>query len=296
MMYTDVVLNKYGFYTLKNHPADEERKAYYRNQYYQDNKATYTSEYANSELDFINIKLEQKLLLIEKHLSLSPTCSFLDIGCGEGFAVSFFKKRGFTVLGLDYSSAGIKNHNLDVLDDAIIGDVYDSITNLVTSSKCFDIVNMDNVLEHVTAPKELLELVYKVLTKNGIIIIKVPNDFSVLQHYFIENKIASKPHWVAPLDHISYFNKEGLINLSNAVGFKCIDFLSDQMIEFSALNPNTNYFENKNVGKSCHFARVAQENIFHKISPQKTIEMYRILGSMGLGWEIIGIFAKEQSP
>jgi len=40
-------------------------------------------------------------------------------------------------------------------------------------------------------------------------------------------------------------------------------------------------------------ARVAQENIFHLISPQKTIELYRVLGAMGLGREIIGVFKKQ---
>jgi hypothetical protein len=151
---------------------------------------------------------------------------------------------------------------------------------------------MDNLLEHVTRPKHLLEQVKLLLNGKGVVIIKVPNDFSALQKYFFEHGIISKPHWVDSLDHISYFNKDGLINLCKAAGFKCVDFLSDQLIEFSALNPNTNYFENKGVGKSCHFARIAQENYLHGISPMKTIEMYRILGDMGVGRQIIGIFKK----
>lgn len=79
------------------------------------------------------------------------------------------------------------------------------------------------------------------------------------------------------------------------MGFENLDILGNYMTEFFILNSNTNYYENKSVGKSCHFAKVAQENIFHSISPQKTIERYRILGSMGLGREIIGIFKKHRS-
>ena len=178
------------------------------------------------------------------------------------------------------------------MDNIIIGDVYGSINSLIAKGTHFDVINMDNILEHVIDPKTLLHQVHTLLKDNSIVIIKVPNDFSYLQKYFWEHNIIKKTHWVAPLGHISYFNKEGLISICNVAGLECVDFLSDQLIEFFALNPNTNYYENKNVGKSCHFARVAQENIFHGISPEKTIALYRALGDMGLGRQIIGVFKK----
>jgi len=293
-MYGDVVLSEYGFYTLKNLPSDEEREAYYREKYYQEAKGGYEIIYSDEELGFINAKLEQKLLLASEYLYPPPhNNTFLDIGCGEGFAVAFFKKKGFSVLGLDYSSAGVKRQNPDVEKDVMLGDIYDSIYSLINNSRQFDIVNMDNVLEHVTDPKSLLQQAHSLLKDGGLVIIKVPNDFSYLQEYFYKHGLIKKAHWIAPLDHISYFNKEGLLGLCKAAGLECIDFFTDQLVEFFALNPNTNYFENKGVGKSCHLARVAQENIFHSISPEKTIALYRVLGDMGLGREIIGVFKKE---
>ncbi len=293
-MYNDVARNNYGFYTLSNPPTDEEREEYYRDKYYQQQNGDYETHYTDDELRFIAAKLEQKLLLIKEQLPHTNGGSFLDVGCGEGFALAFFKKNGFSVLGLDYSDAGIQNHHCDILGDVMIGDLYQSISRLIHDSHTFDIVNMDNLFEHVVDPKLLLDQISLILNENGIVVIKVPNDFSVLQEYFYDNSIISKPYWVAPLDHISYFNKDGLINICKAAGFECVDFLGDQLIEFSALNPNTNYFENKSVGKSCHFARVAQENILHEISPVKTIELYRVLGDMGLGREIIGLFRKHK--
>ena len=292
-MLDKVIMNKYGFYTLKEPPSDKEREDYYKNKYYQGVFRGFTIKYTAQELEFFKAKLEQKLLLIKQHYAPHENISFIDIGCGEGFAVKFFKDNGFSVLGLDYSEAGIKNHNSDILDNTIIGDVYESINNLISKEKSFNIVNMDNILEHVTDPFILLEKVYKLMTENGIAIIKVPNDFSVLHKYFIENKIVSKPYWVAPLDHISYFNKEGLINICSSAGFENLDILGNYMTEFFILNTNTNYYENPQVGKSCHLARVAQENILHGISPEKSIALYRILGEMGLGREIIGVFKKR---
>ena len=292
-MYDDVVLNEYGFFTLKTLPTDEERETYYRKKYYQANSCGYSTYYLPQELELFNAKLEQKLLLIKQHINTPlRDYSFLDVGCGEGFALAYFKNKGFSVLGLDYSSAGIKNHNVDILNNAIFGDVYDSISNLIAGGKSFDVVNLDNVLEHVPDPKRLLEQIYKLVTEGGIVIIKVPNDFSVLHKYLIENGIVSKPHWVATLDHISYFNRDGLIKICDAAGLTNVDLLGNYMTEFFILNPNTNYLENPSAGKSCHLARVAQENIFHSISPDKTIELYRLLGKMGLGREIIGVFKK----
>jgi len=293
-MYDDVILNEYGFYTLKNLPTDEEREAYYKDQYYQTDSAGYTVHYTLQEMNMFNAKLEQKLLLVDEHLCEGRrNYAFLDIGCGEGFAVAFFKQKGFSVLGLDYSSAGLKNHNPDVVEDVMIGDVYDSIDDLINRGRQFDVINMDNLLEHVTDPLALLEQTYSLMQENGIAIIKVPNDFSVLQQYFIENGIMDKPHWIAPLDHISYFNKDGLINLCKVAGLECVDFAGDSLVEFFALNPDTNYFKNKSVGKSCHLARVAQENIFHDVSPEKTLKLLRVFGEMGIGRQMTGVFKKQ---
>jgi len=296
-LYNDVYLNEYGFYTLKNLPKDKEREDYYKNSYYQDNMSIYLTKYTEQELYYKKIKLEQKLLLINEHHpppqgNSSKNRSYLDVGCGEGFDLAFFKEKGFSVLGLDYSNAGIFNHNKNVLDDVLIGDIYSSINYLIKKKSSFDIINLDSVLEHVVDPRILLEKLCNIININGIIIVTVPNDFSILQQYLFNNKVIKKPHWVAPLDHISYFNKEGLINLCNCTGLSCIDFLGNHLIEFYAFHQKTNYFEDKSVGKECYFAIIEQEKILNQISPQQTLEFYRILGKMGVGRVIMGLFKK----
>ena len=293
-MYDDVELNEYGFYSLKKQPSKEEVEKYYREKYYQEAMGGYEIDYTEDEISYFSAKLEQKLLLINLHVTITDSSnrSFLDIGCGEGFALSFFRKRQFKVLGLDYSSEGVTRQNPDVIDDIVFGDLYHSMNELIDTSKQFDIINMDNLLEHVADPKSLLQMAYRLLTHKGIVVIKVPNDFSFLQEYFYKHGIVNNPQWVAPLDHISYFNKIGLVNICNAAGLECIDLLSDSLVELSALNPNTNYFVNRSVGKSCHLAMIAQENIFHTISPSDTIMLYRVLGEMGIGRQIIGVFKK----
>jgi len=276
-MYDDVVLNEYGFYTLKNIPTKQECEAFYRDKYYQESMSTYETVYTKEELKFFEAKLEQKLLLINEYSPSHKNRSFVDIGSGEGFALTFFKKKGFSVLGLDYSVFGLKNHNHDVLNDVMVGDIYNSVDNLVSDKKTFDVVNMDCVLEHVLDPLALLKNIYKLVATDGILFITVPNDFSMLQKYFFDNQIITKPYWIESPDHISYFNNDGLKNICDVAGFDCVDMLSAYMNEFFLLNSRTNYIEDKSVGRSCHFARVEQENIFQNISPVKTMFLPSLL-------------------
>jgi hypothetical protein len=71
-MYDDVMLNEYGFYTLKNLPSNEEREAYYRDKYYQNDSVGFATHYTTQELNFFRAKLEQKLLLIKTYISPPP--------------------------------------------------------------------------------------------------------------------------------------------------------------------------------------------------------------------------------
>ncbi|MEK7097420.1 MAG: class I SAM-dependent methyltransferase, partial [Patescibacteria group bacterium] len=96
--------------------------------------------------------------------------------------------------------------------------------------------------------------------------------------------------WVTP-DHLSYFNKEGLINLVKAAGWKNKFVMGDNPIDFNLLNENTNYAKDKSKGKSCHKARIEIDNLMDSISVEKAVDYYRALGQLGLGREIVALFA-----
>jgi len=83
------------------------------------------------------------------------------------------------------------------------------------------LVNLDNVLEHVLEPVELLKKVKRVMSKNAIARIEVPNDFSAFQKLLVEAG-CTKETWVNPPEHLSYFNKASLVNLFDDVGFKIL--------------------------------------------------------------------------
>lgn len=289
-----IIKNKNGFFELKEKLSHDHLNNFYSGKYYQnENNPSYKKKYSSSELKYINNRIEHKYNMISKILKPAgkDTCRLLDIGCGEGWMLQYFLHRSWDVLGLDYSEYGCSNHNPSCLGYLRTGDIFSTISSLISESQKFDVICLDNVLEHVLDPLLLLKKCKKLIKKHGIIIIEVPNDFSDIQQYLLENHYVSEPYWVSAPDHISYFNRQSLIAICERAGLKCLDLLSDFPIELNLFNNNTNYVHNKKVGKSCHNARIDIENFFYSHSEREKInQLYRIFAELGIGRLLVGYF------
>lgn len=287
-----VDLNKYGFFTIKKKPTRKALNIYYSKKYYQGSEGTYSKSYSESECRYFNNKIKQKhsIILNANILSTNKKLSLLDIGCGEGFTLKHFKKLGWQVLGLDYSDYGCKTINPDCRKDLIVGDIFENIASLRERNKKFDVIWLDNVLEHVLSPFELLKECNFLTKKNGMLIVEVPNDFSTVQKYLLDKKYIDKEFWVVIPDHISYFNKEGLTNICKEAGWDKYKIISDYPVDLNLFNDNTNYVKDKSKGKSVHMERIEIENLLHSISIDKTNRLYEIMADIGIGRQIIGFF------
>ncbi|MCL4442406.1 MAG: class I SAM-dependent methyltransferase, partial [Firmicutes bacterium] len=124
--------------------------------------------------------------------------------------LKYFNNKGWAVTGLDYSEFGCKSQNPDFIRYVKVGEIVELIESLTDKQQEFHVIWLDNVLEHVLAPLLLLDRCTALLRDNGVLVIEVPNDFSVLQQYLFEKQYISEPFWIAVPDHISYFNSEGL--------------------------------------------------------------------------------------
>lgn len=284
--------NKWGFYQVAQCPTEEELARYYQEKYYQDSPdATYCSHYSQEELEYIAGKMEEKVYCIRK-LVRGGRSSFLDIGCGEGFALSHLKKAGFDVYGLDFSSYGINNHNSEMMAYFKQGDIFESCKELIASGKRFSVVNMDNVLEHVRKPLEMVKLCYELLLPEGIFIVDVPNDFNPLQNFLVKEGYIKNKKWVGLPDHLSYFNRDGLLHLCQECGFKREFVMCTEFIEFLAMNPETNYYDHPETGHGCHLGRMRQERLLREISLEKKMKLQRVMGELEIGRNLVGIFRK----
>ena len=139
----------------------------------------------------------------------------LDIGCGRGEFLYLMKKRGWLVYGTEASSISNKAAAKKVGEKEILIDKdFEKLKNIDIN---FDIITFWHVLEHLSKPKDVINLIEKKLSNKGYIVVEVPN-FGSLQH------LINKNNWIG-LDcprHLTHFTKEGLIKFLDKKKFKII--------------------------------------------------------------------------
>lgn len=136
--------------------------------------------------------------IIEKvHPVTSATV--LDIGSGIGGTIRLFSEEN-NCISLEIDLEKLKNqprHNklMDICADA---------TNLPFRENSFDIIILQDVIEHIGNAEHLLASVLKLLKEDGILYMSTPNRFSLVN-------LMADPHWGIPFvallsrEHISRF-------------------------------------------------------------------------------------------
>lgn len=281
---------KFGYYEVENKPSQEELNLFYTNKYYQQNHAQYSTVYSADELNYFNLRFQRYHSIISSTIHQK---TLLDIGCGEGFALNYFNNNGYQVKGIDFSNAGIQQHNPSLLqgDTCMFGNTYDILNTLCIDKQQFGVILLNNVLEHVIDPIKLLTDIKNIMFDDSILIITVPNDFSTLQQHLIDNNFISSKYWICPPEHLTYFSFDSLIKLTSFHNYNCIFYMSDYPIEFDLLIDNTNYINAKQknditIGKQSHLKRIRTELLLNSISIDKTNQYYKSLCDLGLGRQI----------
>ncbi|GAB3578266.1 class I SAM-dependent methyltransferase [Hymenobacter daeguensis] len=281
-------LNEFGFYEIRDKPTPQALSDYYAKRYYQENLTTYQPAYPAEELEHIEGKLRLRHWVLEQLRERGGSGSFLDIGSGEGWALDYFQRHGWDVLGLDFSSFSLEKFHPQLREHLRTGDLYEGVQQLVAAGRQFDVLWLDNVLEHVLEPAELLRLCRQLIKPGGVLVIDVPNDFSALQQHLLATGQIDRTFWVVLPDHLSYFNPTGLRNLAEATGWHVAKVIGDQPIDLNLLNPATNYVMDRSAGKGAHQNRLAQDNFLMRTAPLPAVAAYyEALAGVGLGRSIV---------
>ena len=288
--------NTFGYFEVFPKPTSIELKEYYSEKYYQvpeENNSTYSLKYQKEELDYINNKIDLKYLILCEIFKSKKSYRLLDVGCGEGFSLNFFYEKEWDVLGLDFSDYSISSFHPHLTKKFIKGDIFDSIATLKNNLEKFDVIILDNVLEHVIDPLGLIETTYEMLNDGGVLVVEVPNDFSDLQNALFEKNMIKEKYWVAIPDHLNYFSKESLISACHSVGFKIQKVIGDFPMEWLLANDNSNYVNDKTNGKNAHKARLFIENFLSEKSNKiDLINFYEALSNINQGRLVTGFFQK----
>ncbi len=291
--------NEFGFYEIKHKPTPAELRDYYAQRYYQENLTTYQAAYPPEELEHLEGKLRLRHWITTelrrpaagepaKAPEPDPGGAFLDIGCGEGWALAYFQRQGWEVLGLDFSSYSLERFHPELRGHLRTGDLYEELQKLADTGRQFDVLWLDNVLEHVLDPADLLRRCRALVAPNGVLMVDVPNDFSALQQHLLTNGHINRPFWIALPDHLSYFTPSGLRNLATATGWHTAKLIGDQPIDLNLLNPATNYVMDRAAGPAAHRARLEQDNLLLRTAPLPAVAAYYAgLAGVGLGRSIV---------
>ena len=202
---------------------------------------------------------------------------------GEGFLLDYFSKKGWTVAGADFSDAGMAKNFPEHLDKLRLGNLFNTIDQLIKEKQTYDIITCNNVLEHVKDPITFLKNIPKLLKQDGLLRISVPNDDSLLQSEVVRRGFAVKEYWKAVPDHLSYFNSDTFLNTLEKSGFKIVHYLADFPVEFFLFNPDSNYNKDQSLGKNCHYSRVMVENTLCQTDISKLIAFRKGCAKAGIG-------------
>ena len=145
----------------------------------------------------------------------------LDIGSGQGGTAKIFAENNF-VVSIE------KNHGrlLQQINTSkkllILGDA----VNLSLKKKTFDIIILQDCIEHLKIKKNFFEQLHQLLDDNGIIYLSTPNKYSLVN-------IISDPHWGLPI--VSLFNRKN-IKRYFLKHFRKRDFLREDIAELFSLH------------------------------------------------------------
>jgi len=258
----ETILDPDGFITIKKKPSREEIEKHYSNLYvnYKDKKIrkNYQEEYDAKEIQHINLLNDLCLYSITKirnNWKENPG-SFFEVGVGEGFLLERARSNGWNIQGIDFNKFGIEKFNPQLIDSVEFGDAFEMIEKYRKVGKRYDVCVIQNILEHVLEPKTLLFNLKDLLTENGIIVIKVPNDFSRVQRRAYDLGIVKEKFWIVPPEHLNYFNTENISIFLENLDFKVLDTYASFPIDFFLFHKGSNYVINEKNGKDAHKARI----------------------------------------
>jgi SAM-dependent methyltransferase len=138
----------------------------------------------------------------------------LDVGCGDGERLLEFFRRGYDVWGVDVGAQSVE------LCRKILPDGHffqGELPEIKLERSSFDFIRIDNALEHMPNPREVVQEVLRLLRPAGKIMIYVPNGMSFTMRFFKGGSISS---WM-PF-HLQLFTCKSLKKVLEDCGFKNI--------------------------------------------------------------------------
>lgn len=152
----------------------------------------------------LSIRYVQALRELEKHTNKR---TLLEVGSNIGFTLNLARRLGFDASGCEINERCRKFSEL-VFDLRIHPDLFEL-------NESFDIVIMNDVLEHFPEPDRAVRKLKDVLNDDGLVFIQLPNNKSSLA-----KKLKSDWDYYLVPDHTYHFSPESLTLFMDNNGFE----------------------------------------------------------------------------
>ncbi len=265
---------------------------FYENKYFQNNASnTFKKKYEKFELEYLNnhFKIYESFFKVKYE-------KILDYGCGEGHLVNYFKNKKYECYGVDLSKYAIDLNypGLSKEINFIQGDLLKE--NILKNNK-FDVIFLTGVAEHIKDIYKLLIKLDKHLKKGGLLIVNVPNEYSIIHDEYMRiNRIKKKEDMkiFVPKQHVNYFNKITLKKvIEKSTNYKLLFNFADFPIDMFTLNNDLDYFIKPNKGKNLNKFKLQFMNLlFKKNNIKEILSLYKSFLDLGIGRTITAIYKK----
>ena len=208
-LFTIVSCETCGFIFTNPRPLDKELEKYYISDMYISHTNQKSGAFNWMYQTVRKYAINRKVSLLKKTANKGM---HLDIGCGTGEFLNACKEVGFGAKGIEPSdlarNQAINNFNLDVSENIDLSQF---------NSTSFSSISMWHVLEHVSNIDDTIGQFSRVLRKDGILIVAVPNCTAWDATYYKEFWAA----WDVPI-HLWHFSKKTIKHLFKNHGFSLV--------------------------------------------------------------------------
>lgn len=172
-------------------------------------------------------RAEFVLYLLSKVLKVEGL-RILDIGAGEGSTSKLLSQKNY-VVSLEPKTERIKK----IQPGNSLYPLMADCKNFPLKDSSFDLIILQDVIEHLELTKSLVDSLNKLLSESGMIYISTPNKSSIFN-------IMSDPHWGIPF--LCLFNREQIKKYFLKF-FRKNDFNRKDIAQLFSLKELINYFE-----------------------------------------------------
>ncbi|MBI3259264.1 MAG: class I SAM-dependent methyltransferase [Ignavibacteriae bacterium] len=199
-----------SLFFLRDMPHYDDTIDYYASSYVLQNNITTTNyHYERRRI----ARLPEQIFLLSKLISLlPPRVAMIDIGCDRGFFLDEARRFGYKVLGIEPSISAREACNT-------IG--IPVLPSLDEVKGQFDCVVMWHSLEHFPEPAKTIRQINGLISKGGILAVRVP-DFGS----FWSRLLRHRWKWFQPHQHYVHYNVASLEYLLKHHGYEIISLKS----------------------------------------------------------------------